>query len=66
MNKCNECDPKHFVIYGFCTECGKRCQPPIFDEEGQMSFLNYEEFKNVCDKDKKVEIGTSIARNKKI
>lgn len=28
---CNYCDPKYFIVYGFCVNCGRRCQPPLFD-----------------------------------
>jgi len=42
---CNYCDPKYFVIYGFCGNCNRRCECPLFDPKGTMSLLDYEEYR---------------------
>jgi ferredoxin len=42
MSYCNYCDPKYFVIYGFCKNCKRRCEPPLFDPDGSDSLLDYE------------------------
>ena len=39
------CDPKHFTIYGFCRNCNRRCECPLFDPKGLMSFLEYQDYK---------------------
>lgn len=32
MIYCRYCDPKYYVVYGFCFNCKRRCQPPsLFD-----------------------------------
>jgi hypothetical protein len=30
---CNYCDPKYNIIYGFCSNCKRRCYPPIFNKD---------------------------------
>lgn len=40
---CDYCDPQFFMIFGFCGNCSRRCEPPLFDTKGQESFLDYEE-----------------------
>ncbi len=42
---CNYCDPKNFVIYGFCKNCKRRCECPMFDEKGSMDMWDYEAYK---------------------
>jgi hypothetical protein len=42
---CNYCDPKHFVIYGFCDNCKRRCEPPLFDPSGDISLPDWHEFR---------------------
>jgi hypothetical protein len=44
---CNYCDPKYFVIYGFCGNCGRRCEPPLFNMDGKINFTleEYLDFK---------------------
>ncbi len=42
---CNHCDPKHFTIYGFCKNCHRRCECPLFDEKGTMDMWDYEEYR---------------------
>ena len=42
---CNYCDPKHFVVYGFCKNCKRRRECPMFDEKGTMDMWDYEEYK---------------------
>lgn len=48
---CNYCDPKFFIIYGFCGNCQRRCQPPLFDKE-TMNILDYEELKKNWNKER--------------
>ena len=38
---CNYCDPKFFVIYGFCRNCSRRCEPPVFDPIGSISLEDW-------------------------
>lgn len=49
---CNYCDPKLFVIYGFCRNCKRRCECPLFEPKGNMSVLDYEEYKNRWNKER--------------
>ncbi len=44
MAYCNYCDPKFFVIYGYCGNCKRKCEPPLFDPRN-MSILDYEKFR---------------------
>jgi hypothetical protein len=30
---CNYCDPKFFFVFGFCKNCNRRCEPPLYDYE---------------------------------
>lgn len=32
---CSQCNPKYFVVFGFCLNCGKRCHTPL-SEPGQL------------------------------
>ena len=41
---CYRCDPRFFVVYGFCI-CGRRCFPPLYDPNGTMGIKDYEEFR---------------------
>ena len=41
---CNYCDPKFFLIYGFCGNCQRRCEPPLFDRFKE-NILDYEEMR---------------------
>jgi len=43
--ECTHCDPKFFVIFGFCRSCGRRCEAPLFDPKGEMSLLDYDKFR---------------------
>ena len=49
---CNYCDPKYYIIYGFCRNCSRRCEPPLFDPKGNMSILDYEEFRREWNKER--------------
>lgn len=42
---CNYCDPKYFVIYGFCGNCKRRCEPPLLYPKGTVHVSDYEEFR---------------------
>jgi hypothetical protein len=42
---CNYCDPKFFVIYGFCRNCNRRCEPPPFDPIGDVSLKDWLEMR---------------------
>ena len=39
---CKYCDPKYFVIYGFCNNCKRRCEPLLFDVNEKKSILDWE------------------------
>lgn len=41
---CPYCDPKHFVIYGYCRNCSRRCEPPLYANSGKISLQEYDEF----------------------
>lgn len=28
---CSQCNPKGFVVFGYCINCGKRCHRPLMD-----------------------------------
>jgi hypothetical protein len=43
---CNYCDPKFFVIYGFCGNCQRRCYPPLFDPKGKQSLEEYDKMRS--------------------
>lgn len=38
---CTFCDPKYYVIYGFCRACGKRCEPPLWNPKSDVSHLDH-------------------------
>ncbi len=42
---CNYCDPKHFTIYGFCKNCKRKCEAPLYDPKSGMSIQAYEQYK---------------------
>ena len=42
---CNYCDPKTYTIYGFCKNCKRRCEPPLYEPKSKMSLSDYEEYK---------------------
>ena len=42
---CSYCDPKFFIVYGYCGVCRRRCFPPLYDPYGTISMLDYEEFR---------------------
>ena len=44
---CSHCNPECFVLYGYCTNCGKRCHSPLYDPynpAGFMSKKDWEEY----------------------
>ena len=49
---CNYCDPKFFVIYGFCKNCQRRCEPPLYNPNGNISILDHEEMRKNWNKDR--------------
>ena len=49
---CNYCDPKFFVIYGFCSNCKRRCEPPLFNPKGNISILDHEEMRRNWNKER--------------
>jgi len=42
---CVCCDPKNFIVYGFCGNCKRKCEPPLYDPKSNMSLSDYEEYK---------------------
>ncbi len=45
---CSHCNPKDFVVFGFCLNCGKKCNAPLFDPkqavESRICIQEWEEF----------------------
>lgn len=41
---CDYCDPKYYIVYGFCVNCARRCYPPLWEPYGDMSFLDYQDY----------------------
>lgn len=64
MTWCNYCDPKFFVIYGFCNNCKRRCEPPLFDPKGDVSLQEYEDFKRKWNEDRSDLISDQFRRRK--
>lgn len=42
---CEYCDPKKIIVYGFCSKCKRRCDPPLYEPKSTMSLLDYEAYK---------------------
>lgn len=42
---CPYCDPKHFMIYGFCGNCKRKCEPPLYEPKSGMSLEDYQKYK---------------------
>lgn len=45
MAWCKQCDPKYFTVYGFCRNCQRRCEYPLFDPDKDHGIREY------CDKE---------------
>jgi hypothetical protein len=60
---CPYCDPKQFIIFGFCENCKRRCEPPFYDPDGDMSLLDYEEFRNKWNEQRSDLILDAIRQN---
>ena len=41
---CPHCDPKYFVLYGYCRICRRIGEPPLWDED----LCNFEQYKEFC------------------
>jgi hypothetical protein len=41
---CDQCDPKYFMIYGFCKKCRRKCECPIYETKSGMSISDYEAY----------------------
>lgn len=52
MAWCNYCDPKHFTIYGFCKNCRRRCECPLYDPKSGMSPLDHAAFMALWNKER--------------
>lgn len=51
-NYCDHCDPNLYVIYGYCWNCKRKCECPLFDcfnEEGYLDLIEYIKFKEDWD-----------------
>ena len=46
---CPYCDPKHFTIHGFCKNCRRRCDAPLYDRKSGMTPEEYAEYKKNWD-----------------
>jgi len=42
---CNYCDPRHFTINGFCKNCKRMCNAPLYDPKSNITI---EEYKKYC------------------
>jgi hypothetical protein len=42
---CKDCDPKLFIIHGFCGSCRRKCACPLFDPRSKMSLEEYDAYK---------------------
>jgi hypothetical protein len=42
---CTHCDPKHFQIHGFCRNCKRKCECPLYDPRSNMSLEDYVAYK---------------------
>ncbi len=60
---CNYCDPKFFVIYGFCKNCGRQCEPPLFDPNGSVGILDYDELRKKWNQERADLILDAMRRN---
>ncbi len=38
---CDQCDTKHFVIYGYCKSCERKCRAPLFDPNDDIPLENH-------------------------
>lgn len=47
---CNYCDPKFFVIYGCCGNCGRRCEPPMIGSDSSIE--DYMKFRRKWNEDR--------------
>jgi len=47
MNKekthCEYCDPEYFYVYGYCGNCKRKYNPPLWDPKGEIPYLNHKE-----------------------
>lgn len=44
---CNYCDPKNTTVYGFCKNCRRKCDCPLYDSKSGLSIEEYEEYKRI-------------------
>ncbi len=61
---CNYCDPAHFTIYGFCKNCRRRCEAPLYEPKG-MSFAEYEVYRKRWNDEKDISTSEAIRRDEK-
>lgn len=40
---CSQCNPELFVLYGYCTNCGKRCHTPLLHPTEPMGYMTTKE-----------------------
>jgi hypothetical protein len=44
--ECDYCNPQIYHIYGCCSNCGRKCNPPLYDPNGKMTFAEYQQVFN--------------------
>lgn len=64
-NYCNYCDPKHFVVYGFCKNCKRKCNPPLYEPKSTMSAIDYQEYCRRWDSDRADTVSDAIRRDER-
>ncbi len=60
---CNHCDPRNFTVYGFCKNCKRRCECPLFDPRSGMSLTDYAGYKQRWN-DEKPDLMLDIMRKR--
>lgn len=48
---CENCDPNLYVIYGYCKNCLRMCESPLWQED-LCAFDKYQEFRDKWNKEK--------------
>ena len=60
---CDYCDPKYFVIYGLCTNCKRRCEPPLYDPHGEVSINDWSKMRHSWNQERSDLIIDAIRRD---
>lgn len=65
MSWCNHCDPKHFTIYGFCKNCKRRCECPLWEPKSCVSPLDHAALRSRWDKERADLVLDAMRRTEK-